>query len=314
MSHNWIALSVFAATALMVAGVASIVYEWFFRYRLTVRERLRELSAREGDDGGISLFKDLQRRRDDDDRGMPGWRTRFVGMCEQAGIACSPERIFGWCVALGLTASAVAAWRGVWLSIAAFPFGAVVPLVVIYMRRHIRRRALCRQLPEAFEMMSRAVRAGQTVPAALKIIAEDFEAPISEEFTLCYEQQNLGISREMALRMLAERTGIMELQIFVVALLVQARFGGDLAELLTNLAAMIRKRFKLADRVRALTGEGRMQATVLMILPIAALAALLVISPQYIRTLLDRPWILFATLAVQAVGIVWIQRIVRFEV
>jgi tight adherence protein B len=313
MNHNWIMLSVFAATALLVAGVASIVYEWFFRYRLTVRARLQELGAGDDDEGGISLFKDLQRRRGADGETL-GWRAQFVGMCEQAGITCSPEGFVGWCVALGLSAAAAGLWRGIGWSVAAFPLGAVVPLVVIYMRRHFRRRALCRQLPEAFEMMSRAVRAGQTVPAALKIIAEDFEAPISEEFTLCYEQQNLGISREMALRMLAERTGIMELQIFVVALLVQARFGGDLAELLANLAAMIRKRFKLADRVRALTGEGRMQATVLMILPIAALAALLMISPQYIGTLLDRPWILGATLAVQAVGIVWIQRIVRFEV
>jgi tight adherence protein B len=157
------------------------------------------------------------------------------------------------------------------------------------------------------------VRAGQTVPAALKIIAHDFQPPISQEFGLCYEQQNLGVSRESALRKLAQRTGIMELQIFVVALLVQAKSGGDLVELLDNLAGMIRKRLKLADRVRALTGEGRMQALVLTILPIAALAALLVCSPQYAQSLLDRPWLLAATAVAQAAGTFWIRRIVNFE-
>jgi tight adherence protein B len=312
MSRNLIALCVFAATALAVTAIVSMIYDRFFRYRLTVRERLRELGGDVDVDSASGLFKDFGQRHAGG--GPVGWRAQFRAMCEQAGIACSIESFVGWCIGLGALAAVVVGWRGIWWAVGAFPFGAMIPLVVIYMRRHIRRRALCRQLPEAFEMMSRAVGAGQTVPAALKIIAEDFEPPISEEFSLCYEQQNLGISRETALRMLAERTGIMELQIFVVALLVQARFGGDLAELLSNLAGMIRKRFKLADRVRALTGEGRMQAMVLMVLPIAAFAALMVISPQYIETLLARPWILATTIAVQAVGIIWIQRIVRFEV
>jgi tight adherence protein B len=162
-------------------------------------------------------------------------------------------------------------------------------------------------------MVSRAVRAGQTVPAALQIIAEDFDPPISTEFRQCYEQQNLGMSRESALRALASRTGIMELQIFVVALLVQAKSGGDLAELLDNLALVIQKRMKLQDRVRALTGEGRMQARVLMALPVAALVGILFLAPEYAAALLERPWLLVATAAIQGIGGLWIQRIIRIE-
>jgi tight adherence protein B len=196
--------------------------------------------------------------------------------------------------------------------VAGFGF-ALVPLA-LFVKRLSRQKKLSRQLPEAFQMISRSVSAGQTVPAALRIIADDFDEPISEEFALCYEQQNLGISRETSLRKLAQRTGIMELQLFVVALLVQERSGGDLVGLLDNLAAMIRKRLKLQNRIRALTGEGRMQASVLIVLPIAALAAMLVLSPEYAQSLLDRPWLLGIAAGAQTLGALWIRRIVNFEV
>ncbi|CAE7505023.1 unnamed protein product, partial [Symbiodinium sp. CCMP2456] len=175
-------------------------------------------------------------------------------------------------------------------------------MAALLARRHHRQRELCRQLPEAFEMISRAIKAGQTVPAALQIIADHFEKPIATEFALCYEQQNLGMSRESALRRLAARSGVMELQIFVVALLVQARSGGDLIELLDNLALMIRKRLKLGDRVRALTGEGRMQAMVLIVLPIAAFLGIVSMAPDYASCLLERPWLLCATAIAQVAG------------
>jgi tight adherence protein B len=317
MNNTWITGFTFAATFLMVVSLISLIYDWLFRYRLAVRQRIRELNkdeSHESSDDELVLFKDLKRLQDQEFRRRKPFNERLDDVFDQAGVQCTALMLAGWCLGLGAFAAMLGLWRGPWLALVAFPLGAAIPLLFLYTRRHFRRRALCRQLPEAFEMMSRAVRAGQTVPASLQIIAEDFQPPVSEEFQLCYEQQNLGMSRETALRKLAERAGIMELQLFVVALLVQARFGGDLAELLDNLASMIRKRFKLAERVRALTGEGRMQATVLIILPIAAFVAILFIAPDYVQTLLDRPWLLVGTFAIQVVGILWIRRIVSFEV
>jgi tight adherence protein B len=200
-------------------------------------------------------------------------------------------------------------WSGVLVGIA----GGIAPLWALQFRKQLRQRKLSRQLPDAFAVISRAVRAGQTVPSALQIIAEDFEAPISTEFARCYEQQNLGVSRESALRQLAKRTGIMELQIFVVALLVQSRSGGDLVELLDNLAEMVRKRLKLKDRVRALTGEGRMQAFILTLLPFAAFVALAALFPDYVQSLWERPWLLAGAAAAEVVGVLWVRRIVDFE-
>jgi tight adherence protein B len=314
MSNSWIVVSTFVAAALFAIAVAQVLYDWLLRYRLEMRSRVQELSAHTSQ--GVALFRQhFDGGNEKAGRLRRNLKQQIADVFRQAGVEGTATTLLMWCVACGLTAgAALALWRGIYCGLAAFICGFLIPPLVLYTRRHFRSRALARQLPEAFEMMSRAVRAGQTVPAAIQIIAEDFEAPISEEFKLCYEQQDLGMSREAALHQLAERNCVMELRIFVVALLVQARFGGDLAELLDNLAVMIRKRFKLAQRVRALTGEGRMQAAVLTALPIAAFAGLMLIAPEYMQPLLSRPWLLAATVAAQVAGLIWVQRIIRFDV
>jgi tight adherence protein B len=311
MSVSSITLLTFAATALLVVSVGSLAYDYFFRYRVLLRERISELSPKNPAEA-VNLFKDLRRLGDVDARER-SLTSRVKSLLDQAGVACSLQ-VFGiWCFFAGVVCGAIGAYLQGWVGLTFLPLGALIPLATVYFRRHVRRRKLCRQLPEAFQMISRAVRAGQTVPAAWKIISDDFEAPISEEFALCYEQQNLGVSREVALRKLAQRAGIMELQIFVVALLVQARSGGNLVELLDNLAATVRKRGKLADRVRALTGEGRMQARVLILLPVASLLGLIALSPEYAAGILEWPWLLAATAAAQALGVFWIRKIVNFQ-
>jgi len=313
MSHATIVLLTFAATVLLAIAVAQLVYDWLLRYRLELHQRLKQLNS-DHDEDDITLFRNFaagKRRASSMRRSLD---ERLSNLFHQAGFEGTAGKLLAWSAGCGFALAVPALWRGAWSSVIAFAIGCLLPAIVLHTRRHFRSRALARQLPEAFEMMSRAVRAGQTVPAAIQIIAEDFEPPISEEFKLCYEQQDLGMSREAALQQLAERTSIMELQIFVVALLVQARFGGDLAELLDNLSIMIRKRFKLSQRVRALTGEGRMQATVLTILPIAALGGLIVLAPDYIHTLWSRPWLLAGNEAAQVIGLLWIRRIVSFEV
>jgi tight adherence protein B len=313
MNKSWITLLTFAATSLLIVSLATLIYDWLFRYRFAVRERLKDLSGESAVNREVSLFKDIKRLRKADESADQSWKEWLQHVLDQAGIRCSVSTLLGCSVCAGVLSSLGGMWLAWWVGAALLPLGAALPFAVLFVRRRVRQHKLCRQLPEAFTMISRAVRAGQTVPAALQIIADDFDPPISTEFALCYEQQNLGMSRESALRKLAKRAGIMELQIFVVAILVQAKSGGDLVELLDNLASMIRKRLKLKDRVRALTGEGRMQALVLMILPVAGLLGIMILSPEYAKDLLDRPWLLAATAAAQAVGAFWIRRIVNFE-
>jgi tight adherence protein B len=313
MTDAWIAILVFAIVAATVAAAGSLFYDRFLRNHLAVQERVKELSQVGDSTRSASLFKDLKRLADQSAKRRT-IRERLDQLIEQSATTLTLRQ----CVALSVAMAAGLALPAAWLAPLAIPIAAGVGFALLpmalYVKRFSRQKKLSQQLPEAFQMISRSVSAGQTVPTALRIIADDFDEPISEEFALCYEQQNLGISRETSLRKLAQRTGIMELQLFVVALLVQERSGGDLVGLLDNLAAMIRKRLKLQNRIRALTGEGRMQALVLIILPIAALAAMLVLSPEYAQSLLDRPWLLGVAAGAQTLGALWIRRIVNFEV
>jgi tight adherence protein B len=304
----------FLAVSLAVMCVGMALYDGVFRYRLAMRGRFEELlEQRAGSPQDALLFKDLSRLGQDEFDGARSFREWLTDLLEQAGAPCSLATL----IAASGGAAVVAGGAGYFFvglpGVILAPFGGLAPLGILYSRRHSRRRRLCQQLPETFQMISRAVRAGQTIPAALQIIAEDFEAPVRTEFALCYEQQNLGMSRESALRGLARRTGVMELRIFVVALIVQSHAGGDLVDLLDGLANMVRKRLALWERVRALTGEGRLQAMILMVLPTAALAFLAISAPEYSALLLDRPWLLALAGMMQALGLMWIRSIVNFE-
>jgi tight adherence protein B len=107
-----------------------------------------------------------------------------------------------------------------------------LPAVLIYSRRSVRKERLTQQLPDAFLAMSRGLKAGQSMPSVIQMIADDFPKPLCEEFTYYYEQQHLGVPHETALRDMARRVNVMEMRILTIALIVQRRAGGNLAELL----------------------------------------------------------------------------------
>jgi tight adherence protein B len=200
-----------------------------------------------------------------------------------------------------------------WGAALAFAAGSAIPSAYVWARRRARVCRMTTQFPDALDAISRAVRAGQTVPAAFQMVADDFPMPISDEFRYCYEQQNFGLSYDAALRNLAQRTGIMELRILVVALLVQSRSGGNLSELLQNLSTTVRKRLVLQQKVKALTGEGRMQAAVLIALPVVVFIAMYFLNRDYAQILLDRPWLLAGCVASQTVGAAVIHKFIQID-
>jgi len=314
MSPAWIALLTFVSTTLLAGGVMSAVYDTFFRYPAAVRERLQEMAGKKKHATSTSLlnFKQLSESASQ----APGhWRAWAREMFEQSGVRVGVRTLAG--VGLGL-GSALAVVVGLftrqwWASALSFPLGAILPGLYICLMRRARIVRLTRQLPDALDVMCRAVRAGQTVPASFQMVADDFPPPISDEFRYCYEQQNLGISNDAALRGLARRTGIMELRILVVALLVQTRSGGSLTELLTNLSTVVRKRLVLHQKVRALTGEGRMQAVVLTALPAVVFAAMYIVNREYAQVLLDRPWMLAGCVISQMVGALMIRKLIQID-
>jgi tight adherence protein B len=240
---------------------------------------------------------------------------RLDDALEQAGLRVSPARVMT--IAAGAAAmTAGLGWLltgGRWYGALIGVIGVATPLLYVQMKRRQRLEMLRSQLPDALELMSRTMRAGQTITQAMFAVSQEFKAPIATEFGYCYEQQNLGLSPEIALRDLARRTGLLEIKIFVVGLLVHRQAGGNLTQLLDNLSTIIRERFKLRGKVKALTGEGRMQAMMLMALPPIMFVLLLVVNRTYAMKHFEHPELLVATLISMAIGAFFIRRIVNFD-
>ena len=311
MKPHWITPLTYVTVVLFIGALLSTIYDTFLRYHFLLNGRIDELSGKLKAGSLDTLFQNIKPL----DATGTSWREVFADYIEQAGLSIRPQKLIAICAGFGALLAVVAAlaahrW---WIAAAGFCAGQPAALAYVRFRRAARMRRLASQLPQAFDVIGRAVRAGQTIPAAFQIVADELDAPLADEFLFCYEQQNLGMPHDAALRGLAQRTGIIELRILAVALLVQSRTGGNLVELLSNLSQMVTKRIKMQQRVKTLTSEGRMQATVLMVLPALAFVGLLVLSPAYGATLLDYPWLLGGTVAAQSLGAIWIRRCVSFE-
>ena len=201
----------------------------------------------------------------------------------------------------------------VWFGIAAGLATGTIPFLYVKQKRNQRQKKLLSQLPDAYEMLSRVLRSGQTVSQAMRSIADEFSPPIAEEFAYCWEQQNLGLTPEASLKELARRTGVLEIKIFVVALTINSSAGGNLSNLLNKLSLVIRDRERMRQKILALTAEGRMQAYMLIGLPIGLAIVLSVLSPTYLSPLLDYKYLIFGTLGWMFVGFLWMQRIINLD-
>jgi tight adherence protein B len=315
-----ILLATFAAAMLGVVAAVSLTADLWFRDRIQIRKRLaRDFQPQHKPSPQKSpLFRDLTALHAKTAGGRRQWRDwwlLFTLQVERSGLPWSPQLIAGMAFALS-AAAAVGIYLVTrqWIGAAvAGVVGFQIPFFGIEAQRQRRRGQLCRQLPDAFDQMKRSIRSGQSIMTAMRQIADEFPAPLANEFETCCQQQELGLPQAAALQDFARRVNIMELQLFVVAVLVQRDVGGNSAEMLGNLAQVVRQRFRLASRVKALTGEGRMQAIVLALLPLLAGGLILAINPEYAQVLLDRPNVLLALLASEIIGALWIRRIVNFE-
>jgi tight adherence protein B len=314
-----VSLLTFLAAALAVAGVGSIVADLFLRDRTRVQRRLDdEFRQRQRDRIRHSaLFKNLgqlsaEAAEEDPEETL---HHRFVSMIEQSDLNITPRRLLVLMAAVGLGAGALVLLlsRSLLQGAVVATVAAMVPFCYVLWKRNARMNEMMKQLPDAFDLMARVIRAGQTMPQAIQAVADEFHKPLATEFTYCFEQQNLGLSPELALRDLGRRTGLLEIKIFVLALLVQQQSGGNLSELLEKLAMIIRDRFRIKGKIKALTAEGRMQALILLLLPIVVLGFISLVNRNYAQMLFDHPMLLLGMCFTEALGALWIRSIVNFD-
>ena len=318
-SPAMVSFATFFAAIFSVIGVYSIVTDIFLRDKIRLRERIEEELRQVQRSRAKSMLKTLSQNdlagimdAADDKR---NFMTRLQDLLDQAGLHIKPVVLFyqagGAALVVGVLAYLL---RGdIWIALILATLAACAPFFYVRKMRDRRQSALRAQLADAFELMSSTLRAGQSMAQSLQAVAVDFPAPIAEEFMMCSEQQNLGLDPEIALRRMARRCGIIELKIFVVAVLVQRQVGGNLSDILQGLSNVVRERFRIMGLINTLTAEGRLQAVILMSLPPFLLLIMVVMNREYTSSLLDHPELLYGMAGSMFCGWLWIRKIVNFD-
>lgn len=204
-----------------------------------------------------------------------------------------------------------------WAGVLAFAGGLAIQPMLLRRKRGARLYKFEEHFPEALDLLSRAVRAGHAFSAGMKMVADELDEPVGPEFRKAFDEQNYGLPLKESLNNLAERIPLLDVRFFSTAVLIQRETGGNLSEILDNLANVVRERFKIRRQVRVHTAHGRFTGYVLMALPAFLAIALFFINPDHMRVLFEERMgqlMIVGTIIMQTIGFIWIKQIVKIEV
>ena len=245
---------------------------------------------------------------------------KLSSFIEQAGLAWTPARLVHMTL-LAYAAGAAVAWFGLpsfkSLALVVGLLTAAIPFLFVYRKRAARLKKFEEIFPEALEFVSRSMRAGHAFSVSLEMIHREFPEPVSGEFRRAFEEHNLGLPIDVALQKMAQRVPSLDVHFFVSAVLLQKRTGGNLAEILDKLAYVIRERFKLRGRIRAVSAHGKMTATALSLIPIATAVLMFYTNPDYVKFFFTDDVgniMMGSAVALQLIGYFIMKQIVKIEV
>ncbi len=242
---------------------------------------------------------------------------RFI---HQAGLEWTVSKLLLSCWALCVLAFIVVVGplhRGLLLAGVAGAVTAALPLAYLQLKRSRRLAKLERQLPEALDLVTRALRAGHAFGSGLQMVGEEMMDPIAGEFRIVHDEVNFGVSLQQALTNLSERVPSTDVRYFVVAVVIQRDSGGNLTEILGNLSHLIRERLKLHAKVKVLSSEGRLSAWILGLMPFALAGGMFLVNPEFMSPLWTDPIgiaIIKYMLSLMVVGLLMLWKIVRIRV
>jgi len=240
-------------------------------------------------------------------------------LIEQSGVRTTSSGICVWCAGSAVLLALIG-WMSLhyWLApILAGALGAVTPILWLMRRRTVRLKRFEEHFPEALDLLSRAIRAGHAFQTAMGMVADELPAPVGPEFRKTFDQQNFGLPLRDALNELSERVSLLDVRFFVTAVLIQRETGGNLSEILENLAHVVRERFKIQRQVRVHTAHGRFTGWVLMALPAALAVALTYLNPDLMQLLFHERMgqqMLMVAIVLQTIGFFWIRHVIKIEV
>ena len=241
---------------------------------------------------------------------------------QQAGLTWSPSRLLA---AMGLAmipGLGLGAWSQVLLNgtTSAVVFALLtgsIPYMIVRAKRTKRMNTLEAQFPDALDFLARSMRAGHAFSISLEMIGEEIADPLGQEFRALFNEQNLGAPLDVALRNMTMRVPLLDVRFFTTSVLLQKQTGGNLSEILSRLAYVIRERFRLKGQVKAASAHGRLTATILALLPLATMFGLLVVAPGYLQSMAaddDGKWMIGGAIAAQILGNFCIKKIINIKV
>ncbi|SEF04515.1 tight adherence protein B [Burkholderia sp. WP9] len=325
MNTSFIGFAVLAFLAVVLA-IEGIYLFWSSHHGTSVKrmdERIRALSA--GGNVSSQQLSILKQRMLSESPFITSLLLRMPRVhaldrqLQQSGLKWSVARF----ITYTLLCAAAGAFVGFVLHTPALVLGAfaalagLLPTMVLRRKRAKRVRQLERQLPDAADLIARALRAGHSFPAALGMVGQELPEPLGGEFALVFDEINYGVSMNDALLNMVSRVPVEDLRYFVIAVLIQREAGGNLAEILGSISSIIRERLKLLGKVRVLSAEGRLSAWVLAVLPFALLALLTALNPGYISVFWKDPaGVQLAGVAITMMlfGILWMRKVVRIHI
>jgi tight adherence protein B len=238
---------------------------------------------------------------------------------DQSGVktSISAVLIIGLALAAALGFLAVLLTHQMWAAPVGAALGFALPFVYLNVKRTRRLRTFEEHFPEALDLIARALKAGHAFVTGLKMVADEMPEPIGPEFRKTFDEQNFGLPLKDALENLTLRVPNLDVRFFSTAVLIQRETGGNLSEILENLAHVVRERFKILRQVRVYTAHGRMTGYVLLALPAVLGVALAFINPDHMNLLFRERMgqiLLMVAAIMQGVGYIWIRQVIKIEV
>src|SRR5918999_2619136 len=245
--------------------------------------------------------------------------TSLRKMLDQADLHITVSRLVMLALMAGLLAALAVSMLTIskLLMVTAGAAAAAVPFLHIMYKRKKRLNAFLEHLPDALELISRALQAGHGFAESLHMVSTEMPEPISTEFRKTYEEQNLGLSLKLALENLSDRVPLLDLRFCITAIMIQRETGGNLAEILEKVSHTIRDRFRILEDLNTLTTSSRMSAWILCGLPVFVALAVTVMNPEYMSVLWSDPRghnLLAIAVAMQIVGMLVIRKILRIKI
>jgi tight adherence protein B len=286
-------------------------------------QRLGEIShTKEDEEKSIDLLKTRDEGPLPAIERMIGGTTRGTQLgrwIEQSGVKMSISSLALYALS-GAAVCGMVAYRLMRMNVGWFIGGAIgfaIPFFVLNFKRKRRLRRFEEEFPEALDLIARALKAGHAFATGLKMVADEMSEPIGPEFRKTFDEQNFGLPLKDALNNLTERIPLLDVRFFATAVLIQRETGGNLSEILENLAHVVRERFKILRQVRVYTAHGRLTGYVLLALPVFLVIALSFINPEHMQLLFRERighMLLGATVVMQTIGYFWIRQVVKIEV